>query len=217
MSENKSNTGVWVGAGFLALATAAFFYLKNKSKKDTANENKALDDLTTSDATSQAALLKKYLGVVELPGAGFVANPVTSNQWGCFNVCNEIIDYPAVQTKFSALCENRYTLQRAFETGLTDAQYKDCQTLLKAQKVNTTKATKVYLLSSKTTDTSTSYREMPANTLLGSILQSGIYSYQYGNNTEMMSSYMFFNGFDSKNNPLYAFVEKNNSELITPK
>lgn len=221
MAENKSNTGLWIAGGFLALATAAFVYIKNKSKRDaqdTSNENKALDDLTSSDTTSQAALLKKYLGVVEVPVIGFTANPVNANAYGCINVANEITDYPTVQQKFSALCENKYTLQRALETGLNDSDYTNFADLLKRQKVVTTEATKAYILASSADTVSSSYKTVPANTILGSLYKSYYYGVKRSDgNIEYVSSYMFFNGFDTNKKPVWAFVEKDDTTLITPK
>lgn len=221
MAENKSNTGLLIAGGFLALATAAFFYIKNKNKRDaqdTSNENKALDDLTSSDTTSQAALLKKYLGVVEVPVVGFTANPVTANAYGCINVANEITDYPTVQQKFSALCENKYTLQRALETGLSDSDYANFADLLKRQKVVTTEETKAYILASSADTVSSSYKTVPANTILGSLYKSYYYGFKRSDgNIEYVSAYMFFNGFNANKKPVWAFVEKDDATLITPK
>ncbi len=217
MAENKTNTGLLVAGGLILLAGGALLYFKNKTKKDTQNENKALDNLTSSDETRQAAELKKYLSVSEVFGVGFVANPLTSNQYGCANVCNEITNYPGVQAKFSALCENKYTLQRAFESGLTDAQYKECLDLLKAQKVVTTKESQVFILDDRASISSNRYKTMPANTILGSLIASGYYWVDYDNYQKSFSSYMFFNGFDANKKPVYAFVEKDNATLVTPK
>ena len=217
MTENKTNTGLWIAGALLLLGGGAFFYFKNKAKKDTANENKALDNLTSSDETQQAAKLKKYLSVSEVWAVGFVANPLTSNPYGCCNVCNEITNYPGVQSKFSQLCENKYTLQRAFETGLSDAQYNECLKLLKLQKVATTKEARVFILPDRQSIRSNLYKTMPAGTILGSLMESGYFWVDYDGRSESESSYMFFNGYDANNKPVYAFVAKDNAELITPK
>ena len=73
MAENKTNTGLWIGAGALALATGIFFYFKNKTKKETADENKAISDLSTNEDTELAALLKKYLNVSDTVLVGWKA------------------------------------------------------------------------------------------------------------------------------------------------
>ena len=222
MKENTTNnTGLWIAGGFLLLATGVFFYVKNKRKRDardTSNENKALDDLSSSDTTTQAALLKKYLSVNEVPLVGFVANPATANPYGCLNVANEITDYPTVQQKFSALCENRYTLQRALETGLSDSDYTNFADLLKRQKVVTTDEAKAYALASNTAEISSTYKQVPAGVILGSLMKSGYYGVKRTDgNIEYVSAYMFFNGFDANRQPVWAFIEKDDSELITPK
>lgn len=177
MAENKTNTGLWIGAGALALATGIFFYFKNKTKKETADENKAISDLSTNEDTELAALLKKYLNVSDTVLVGWKAgDPQWNDAQSVLNTCLRITDFNGVATKFSALCNNAYTLIKALQDGLSNERYTKALQYAKAQKAVTVKPYR-------------SGQTFPANTIMGAVIGEGANAISGAKTYKVINSY----------------------------
>ena len=180
MAENKTNTGLWIGAGALVLVGGLLFYFKNKTKKETANENKAISDITSNEDTELAALLKKYLNVSDAVVVGWTAGaPWKNDAQRAINTCLRITNFNGVATKFSALCNNAYTLIRALQDGLSNERYTKALQYAKAQKAVTIKP---YRYGGVT---------FPANTIMGAKIGEGV------NAISKAKTYKVVNGYEA--------------------
>lgn len=158
-----NSKGWLVGLSAVALGAGIFFYFKNRGKKETEQENKAISDLTTSTETEQAALLKKYLNVTDSALLGWSAgSPYRNNAQEALRVCLQITNWNEVGKKFSALCDNKYTLNKALQDGLNDERYTKAIQFAKAKKVVTTMP---FTYAGHT---------FPAGTIMGSLAGEGV-------------------------------------------
>lgn len=200
MAENKTNTGLLVASGFLLLAGGALLYFTNQKKKETQNENKAIEDIGSNPAAQQAAALYKYLGVTNAGGV-YSAWAMTNDKYGIYNTCLEVTDIKALQDKFAQLCNNKYSLNDAMTSGTYDSEYKQAMQYLKAQKVVTTQdATPVTL---RGTNGAEIIKFFPANTVLGALKSAN------GNKYELVNQ-------ATKNGEVTATVYATNARLVTP-
>lgn len=190
--------------------------MRNQNAKNTNAENETTADLSDFE-TQQAVLLKKYLGVYSVAGVYYTGPANLNDSYGVANVCNRIVNWAKVQKKFSALCDNQFTLLRAMEGGLTDNNFRICLNLAKADKVVTTKNADCYVLNSVADKESTGQVEnFSMGTVLGAKNESGYFFIQYPNYSESVKAYSFLSGYDSNKNEVFAFVEQNNAKIVTP-
>lgn len=201
MAENKTNTGIWIAGSLILLAGGAFLYFANQKKKETQNENKAIEDIGSNLEAQQAAALYKYLGVTNSGGV-YSAWAISNDKLGVYNTCLEVTNIAGLAQKFSQLCSNKYSLNDAMTAGLYDSEYKIAMPYLRAQKVITTKDATPVTLNSQG-GYAPIIKFFPKNTILGALKSTS------GN------TYAFINEV-TKNGELTGTVSADYVKLVTP-
>lgn len=200
MAKQNTNTGVWIFAGLLLLAGGTFLVL-NRKQKETQNENKAIEDIGSSEEAAQAAALYKYLGVTNTGGV-YSAWAISNDKYGVYNTCLAVTNIAGVAQKFAQLCNNKFSLNDAMTGGLYDSEYKIAMQYLRAKKVITTSdATPITV--HPTGGYSDVIKYFPKNVILGALTSTE------GNNYNLVNEV-------TANGTITATVSVNNAKLITP-
>lgn len=138
-NENKNKTPWWAWLVLLALPVAAWGawrIIRNPAKAI----NKATEDLADYE-NSQAILLKNLMGVTKTAGIWHTVSEIgiypSKTHVKILNVMLSVVDWPKLQKKFLALCDNQYTLIDALTAALTDADFQKAIEFAGARKVVT--------------------------------------------------------------------------------
>lgn len=198
MAANKTNTGLWLGLGLLGFLTAAFFYVKNKDRKETQNSDRTTEDIADRE-TAQALQLFNMLGVTNMPGIGWrLATFHNIPEEQVLNLLLSVTDWKKLQEKFRGLCNNEYSLTKALSDGLNADEYRRALQYAGAQKVVTTLDTSIGISG----DNVVHYVSVPAGTLVGALTGDG------------GQTYSFINAVDDDGDEVKAFCYKIQAKLI---
>lgn len=138
-NESKNKTPWWAWFMLLTLSIAAWGawrIMRNPAKAI----NKATEDLADYE-NSQAILLKNLMGVTKTAGIWHTVSEIgiypSKTHVKILNVMLSVVDWPKLQNKFLALCDNQYTLIDALTAALTDADFQKAIEFAGARKVVT--------------------------------------------------------------------------------
>lgn len=180
---------ILVAAAGVAIFGIWLFKKKNDEENDNRRQNRETSDLDDPN-TLLAVKLKRCLewekGTFGTWGGPIIKNKFDSaeGQAELYNLCLQITDWPGVQKKFSALCNNESTILQAFQEMLTIKDvYNNALDLCKSEKVVTTEHTTITLQQEGTGEPYT--MSANANIILGAY--TGSYD----------GKYIFINGFES--------------------
>ena len=209
MAKNKSNTtGLLLAGGALLLAGGALLYFKNRNKKETTSETKAIEDIGNNPAAQQAAALYKYLGVTSTFGK-YSAWAYSNDEYGVYNTCLEVTNIKALSQKFAQLCNSSFSLNDAMTGGLYDSQYALAMQYLRAKKVVTTKETPITLSGGTALGIQT--KTIPANTVLGAYISTTTLT----TNGTSAQYYRFVNEA-TKSGEVVGLIKASDAQLVTP-
>lgn len=180
---------ILVAAAGVAIFGIWLFKKKNDEENDNRRQNREtadLDDPNTLLAVKLKRCLEWEKGTFGTWGGPIIKDKFNSaeGQAELYNICLQITDWPGVQKKFSALCNNESTILQAFQEMLTIKDvYNNALDLCKAKKVVTTENTTITLQQEGTGEPYT--MSANANTILGA------YTGNYDGKD------IFINGFES--------------------
>lgn len=180
---------ILVAAAGVAIFGIWLFKKKNDEENDNRRQNREtadLDDPNTLLAVKLKRCLEWEKGIFGTWGGPTIKDKFDSaeGQAELYNLCLQITDWPGVQKKFSALCNNESTILQAFQEMLTIKDvYNNALDLCKAKKVVTTENTTITLQQEGTGEPYT--MSANDNTILGAY--TGSYD----------GKYIFINGFES--------------------
>lgn len=200
-----------IGAAAVTVLGIWLFRRKNEQRVETRQQNAQTENLTDA-ATSQAVRLKQALqwekGLLTWSGQNITSN-YPSRQAALFDVCLEITDWPAVQKKFTALCNNESTILEAFQSCLDTETFNTAQTLCAAQKVVTTTTTSASIY--KDDENEPTRVDFAANMVLG------VYLSQYNGIVNFINGFQSDGGwFSPELERFTGTVSVNNVKLVNP-
>lgn len=178
-----------VAAGAVAIFGIWLFKKKNDDENDTRRQNRESSNLDNAD-TSAAVMIKQALkwekGLLSWSGDRITTNTPTK-QALIYNACLDVIDWAAVQKKFSSLCNNEATILEALQSCCDDETYKNALQLCKAKKVVTTAPASATLYPDGSNEPQ--YLPFEANTNLGAYVATNGGNYSFINGFATDGSY----------------------------